>query len=272
MNKRTLSSVVLAIVIISILVINIPLLDTIFIFVLSVMGIYEYNKAFKNAGYHPIEWVGYIASLTIFFMGGYIDIQTKIVLARILIPILLILMFIYIFLKDLKVSVIDLAITLLSVVYIPFMFSFLKLILSMNMGRLLVMYAFFGAFSSDIFAYLIGCKFGKRKLCPTISPKKTVEGSIAGIIGVVITYIIITFIGNNYCGANLNYIYISILAVVASITGQFGDLAASAIKRHCNIKDFGNILPGHGGILDRYDSVMFVAPVVYIFLKVYMGM
>lgn len=272
MNKRTISSIIIAVVLITIVAIHNPIVDTIFVVLLSVGGIYEYNKAFKQAGYHPIEWVGYISSLTIFFMGGYIEVQTKLTLAKILIPILIILMFIYIFLKDLKVNIIDLAISFLEVVYIPFMFSFIKLILSMNQGKLLVMFVLFGAFSSDVFAYLVGSRIGKRKLCPTISPKKTVEGSIAGIIGVIVSYIIIAVVGNTNYGTNFNYIYICIFGLVASIVGQFGDLAASSIKRHCNIKDFGNILPGHGGVLDRCDSIMFVAPIVYIFLKVYMGM
>ena len=272
MNKRTISSIILTVFLIAIVLINNPIVYTILTLFLSFMGIYEYNKAFKAAGYHPIEWVGYVSSLSILLMGIGLDAQIKMTLVRILLPILLILMFIYILLKDLKVNIIDLAISFLSVAYIPLTFSFIKLIFSMNHGRILMMFVFLGAFASDVMAYLIGCKFGKHKLCPTISPKKTVEGSIAGIIGVVISYIVIALITNTYFGMNFNYIYMIIFGIVAGISGQFGDLSASAIKRFCKIKDFGNVMPGHGGILDRCDSIMFVAPIVYIFVKVYMGM
>lgn len=272
MNKRTLSSAILVIIVATILIINNPIVYTVSVMALSFVGIYEYNKAFKTAGYHPIEWVGYTSCLGILLMGVGIDADLKFMLAKILLPILVMLMFIYIIVKNLKVNIIDLAISFLSIAYIPLMFSFIKLILSMNSGRILILFVFFGAFASDVMAYLIGCKFGKRKLCPIISPKKSVEGSIAGIVGVVVSYIVITLITNSFFGTEFNILYICGLAIIASIAGQFGDLAASSIKRFCNIKDFGKLMPGHGGILDRCDSIMFVAPIVYIFFKVYMGM
>ena len=267
-NKRTISSVVLVLVLAFILIINKPIIDTLFVILLSVAGVYEYNKAFKSAGYHPIEWVGYLGCVSILLMGNNIQPELKVTLAKVALPLILILMFINILLKNLKVTIIDLAISLLSVAYIPFLFSFMKLIFSMESGRILMMFVLFGAFASDVMAYLIG----KRKLCPVISPKKTVEGAVAGVIGVVVSYLAICIISNSFWGTNFNIVYILILGVVASISGQFGDLAASSIKRHCNIKDFGNVLPGHGGILDRCDSIMFVAPIVYIFFKVYIGM
>lgn len=270
-NKRTISSLILTFIIITILVINNSILNTIIVVLLSILGIYEYNKAFKHAGYHPIEWVGYLSSLSIFFIDANIDADTKIVLIKVLLPILVILMFVYIILKNLKVNIIDLAITFLSVAYIPLLFSFIKLIISMEHGRILLIYVLLGAFMSDVMAFLVGSKFGKKKLCPKISPKKTVEGALAGIIGVIISYIALCIISNAYFNTDFNVIYISILGIVASIGGQFGDLAESSIKRFCDIKDSGNLIPGHGGILDRFDSIMFVAPIIYIFFKVYIG-
>ena len=136
----------------------------------------------------------------------------------------------------------------------------------------MIWFVIMGAFACDTMAYLIGCKFGKRKLCPDVSPKKTIEGSIAGIIGVIIAYIIIYAIAKYGFSIQLNIWLIMLMAIVSGVNGQFGDLAASAIKRFCKIKDFGTIMPGHGGILDRCDSIMFVAPLVYIILKVYMFM
>lgn len=269
MGKRVVSAIIFVALLILIMFINNPIVDSIIVVMLSIMGIYEYNKAFKSAGFKPISWVGYAACLTIFTMGGILSDENKILLIKIALPALVIAIFMYVILTNLKRTIIDIAITIFSLIYIPFMFSFVKLILIMPQGRLLIWFVFLGAFASDTFAYLIGTKFGKTKLCPDISPKKTVEGSIGGIIGVVLSYLILTYIANKFFAMNIKYIYIIMAGVIAGIAGQFGDLSASAIKRYCNVKDFGNLIPGHGGILDRFDSILFVAPVIYMFLKLY---
>ena len=271
-KKRVITGAVLIALIILILWINIPLVDTIFILLISLMGMYEYNKAFKSAGYNVVPIVGYISCFSILLMGLNIPTDITILICRIAIPSVLIVTFIYSILSKLKITIIDVAITILSIVYIPFLFSFLKLILMMEHGRLFIWFVIMGAFACDTFAFLIGCKFGKRKLCPEVSPKKTIEGSIAGILGVVITYIIIYVIARFCLNIYLNIWILMLMAIISGIIGQFGDLAASSIKRFCNIKDFGLIMPGHGGILDRCDSIMFVAPIVYMILKVYMFM
>ncbi len=272
MIKRVVTGTIFVIVLVVIVMLNIPIVDTISIFILSIMGIYEYNKAFKNKGYNPVSIISYASCLPILLIGNFIDYEYKLVILRMCIPTILIATFVYIIVTGLKHSIIDVAITVMSALYIPFLFSFLKLIVSMDNGRLLIWYVFLGAFACDTFAYLVGSKFGKKKLCPSISPKKTVEGSIAGIIGTVISYILITYIGNVYFAFNFNIIYMIIAGIFVSIASQFGDFSASIIKRHCEIKDFSDLMPGHGGILDRFDSVLFVAPVVYMFLKIYMFM
>lgn len=272
MKTRIITGLIYFIFLAGILVINKPIVDTLIVIALSLIGVYEYMKAFKQAGYNPISWIGYLGCLTLFSMGGIVQNADKILCIRIALPAVLICVFSYAILTNLKFNIIDVMITCFSLVLIPFMFSFIKLILMMENGRVLIWYVLAGAFASDIFAYFIGSKFGKRKLCESISPKKTVEGSIAGIIGVAITYIIITVVANTYFNFNFNIWIMTALSVIVAIVGQFGDLTASAIKRFCKIKDFGSIMPGHGGILDRLDSVMFVAPVVYIILKAYMGL
>lgn len=118
------------------------------------------------------------------------------------------------------------------------------------------------AFGSDTFAYFTGRAFGRRKLYPEVSPNKTVEGAIGGIVGCTV----ISIIYFNYLGIN-KYFYIIIFSICASVFSMVGDLSASKIKREFGIKDYGNFLPGHGGILDRFDSVLFVAPVVYYFVN-----
>lgn len=270
MNKRLISSIILMVLLIGVMILNNQIVDSLMIVVLSAMGIYEYNKAFKSIGINTLPFVGYISCGAIFFIGGFFSDTDKIFLLKIAIPTVLIIAFMYIILRDLKGNIIDIAVTVLSVIYIPIMFSFMKMILMMENGRVLIWYVFMGAFASDTCAYAIGTRIGKHKLCPNISPKKTIEGSIGGIIGVIITYIIITYIGNTYFSLDFNMLSMIIAGIVSGIAGQFGDLSASAIKRYCKVKDFSELMPGHGGILDRFDSILFVAPVIYIFIKVYM--
>ena len=272
MKTRIISGLIYTALLVAILVVNIPIVDTLVVIIISLIGVHEYIKAFKTAGYNPISWIGYLGCFALLSMGGVINNADKILCIRIALPAIIICVFTYAILTNLKFNIMDVMITCFSLILIPFMFSFIKLILMMQHGRLLILYVFFGAFVSDIFAYFIGSKFGKKKLCPGISPKKTVEGSIAGIIGAVISYIILTIIANMYFGFNLNILLMTAAGIIIAIVGQFGDLTASAIKRFCKIKDFGSVMPGHGGILDRLDSVMFVAPVVYILFKVYFGL
>ncbi len=121
------------------------------------------------------------------------------------------------------------------------------------------------AFGSDTFAYFIGKFFGKNKLYPEVSPNKTVEGAIGGIVGSTI----LSLIFFNYLSIN-KYFYIIIFSISASVFSIAGDLTASKIKREFKIKDFGYLLPGHGGIMDRFDSVLFVAPAVYYFISLFL--
>jgi len=269
MNKRVISAIIFTLIWIAILLINSDLFDTLVVVLLSLLAMYEYNKAFKGVGYKPISWLGYLSCLAIFGMGGIISEEYKIMLTKIILPLGLISAFSYIVVGKAKRTVIDIAVTIFSVIYIPFMFSFLKLILNMPNGRLLITYVLCGAFVSDTFAFLVGSRIGRTKLAPEISPNKTVEGSIGGIFGVLAAFVVLTLIANRHFGLNMSVAYWILVGSAASIAGQFGDLIASAIKRFCKIKDFGNLMPGHGGVLDRFDSLMFVAPIVYIFIKLY---
>ena len=119
---------------------------------------------------------------------------------------------------------------------------------------------------TDIFAYLVGITIGKHKISE-ISPKKSIEGCIGGIVGCVLFFVGYTYYLNTL-GFELNYILMGIIGIVTSVISQIGDLAASSIKRYCEIKDFGNIMPGHGGILDRFDSIILIAPFIYMFFSI----
>lgn len=139
-------------------------------------------------------------------------------------------------------------------------------ILSHSLSRTAMLMVFAAPLLGDTFAYFIGVFFGKHKLCPEISPKKTIEGSIGGLPGGILAGLAIFFLQGLWSqGNDLRIVSLLVLGLVCSIVGQAGDLFASTIKRWANIKDFGTLLPGHGGMLDRIDSVLLCAPIVFLY-------
>ena len=119
----------------------------------------------------------------------------------------------------------------------------------------------------DTSAYFIGINFGKRKLCPHISPKKTVEGSIAAFAGGTLVGLITGLIITNFISDRISFMHYLIMGFASGFFSQVGDLTASILKRHGNIKDFGNYLPGHGGALDRMDSIIATSVLVFFYVK-----
>ena len=152
------------------------------------------------------------------------------------------------------------AIAIVAGVLIPFLLSALVRIRVMENGVFFVVAPFVMAFMPDTGAYLVGCAFGKHKLCPIISPKKTVEGLFGGFLGGIIGMLIYGFVLQHFFGFAVNYLFAGLYGVLGAGAATFGDLMFSVIKRQTGIKDYGKLLPGHGGILDRFDSVTVVAP------------
>lgn len=132
-----------------------------------------------------------------------------------------------------------------------------------------------GAWLADTGAYFVGTFIGKNKLCPEVSPKKTIEGFIGGILVTGFLFMLINFGYSKILEkttvytVNVNYFKVCILGMLLAVIGTVGDLSASVLKRQCGIKDYGNIMPGHGGLMDRFDSVVFVAPFLYAFVSIF---
>lgn len=137
----------------------------------------------------------------------------------------------------------------------------------MNGGKFLVLMPLVAAWGSDTCALFAGMAFGKHKLAPVISPKKTVEGAVGGVIGAMFLMLLVAFIFNTKAGLEINYVSAAVLGALGAVFGQIGDLSFSIIKRQTGIKDYGHIFPGHGGVLDRFDSVIFVAPLAELVLR-----
>jgi len=168
-----------------------------------------------------------------------------------------------------RVTLMECFVTLYGFFYVPFLLSFIYLIREHELGIYFVWLIFTASFGSDTFAYFIGIKFGKHKLTGTPSPGKSVEGTIGGILGaglvgflygLFITYIL-------RVDSPFMIINATVISLVGAVFSFFGDMSASAIKRYTGIKDFGKVMPGHGGILDRADSVIIAAPIVYMAMK-----
>ena len=144
--------------------------------------------------------------------------------------------------------------------------SFLR-IEDMGLHRAWLLLPFILSFACDTFAYFVGCSIGKHKLAPKVSPKKSVEGSIGGLAGNVLCGCLFLLVMNRMFGASISYGAMVVLALCCGAVAQIGDLSFSLIKREFGIKDYGKLFLAHGGVLDRFDSVLFVAPVIEIILN-----
>lgn len=238
------------------------LIDVLFALI-AALSIYEYNNALKLKS-KPILWLGYFACSLI----GVIHIIPKeyfMGIIGLLIPVTVLVLFLHVIISNMKINIQDIANTFFGICYIVIFLMFMPLLMGVKNGKLLIWYVLFAAWGTDTCAYLIGKKWGKHKFSQ-ISPKKSIEGCIGGTLGALIFIIPYTIFLNNNYNMNINYVYITIVGLILSIIGQIGDFSASSIKRFVGIKDYGNLLPGHGGMLDRIDSVIFIAPFAYFLL------
>ena len=154
-------------------------------------------------------------------------------------------------------------------IYVAVMLSFIYKTRAVQDGAYLVWLIFLCSWGSDVSAYCFGMLFGKHKLTPILSPKKSVEGAVGGVVGAAIFGTVYALIFRNHITVFPNPVLsVAVLCAVGSVIAQIGDLAASAIKRNHEIKDYGTLIPGHGGVLDRFDSVIFTAPIVYYLILV----
>lgn len=231
--------------------------------VISLIGLYEFNKA-MNLNWGVFAWAGYIITVAYYVLLLLLTESLSFAL----------LLFAFLLVADLAVFVFTYPRYELSQVFAGFfevMFigvalSFLYILrITPPAGAYLVWLAVIAAWGSDVFAYLVGMLFGKTPFVPKLSPKKSVEGAIGGLAGSTVLGVVFGFIVQQYIPmVKFAPIVFGIFCLFGSAAGQIGDLAASAIKRKVGIKDYGNIIPGHGGILDRFDSVIMTAPIIYL--------
>ena len=228
--------------------------------IIAILSISEYFNAVSKVS-KPVKWLGYLSCFSIAFIH-IIPKEYLSTIVTIVIPAILIILFAQVVATEMKTNFNDIAYTFIGIFYVVFFMMFVALIDGMENGKILIWYAIFAAWGTDVWAYFIGKAIGKHKFSK-VSPKKSIEGCIGGTIGAIIMMLTYTYFVNIYWGMNYSYTYIAGIGIILSLLGQIGDFAASSIKRYVDIKDYSNLIPGHGGMLDRIDSLLFLSPFAY---------
>lgn len=228
---------------------------------LSLIGQFELYRVLKLEK-TPLGFVGYFATIgyeVILFFGREDLIQVFIL------GTMLVFMAVYVIAYP-KFVFKDVAMTFAGIIYVTMMLSCMYQVRMLDGGFYLVWIIFIAAWGSDTCAYCVGMLIGKHKLPTDLSPKKTVEGCTGGILGAaLLAFIYATIFKESLEVHGYSVVLFTLVAGLGAVCSQIGDLAASAIKRNYDIKDYGHLIPGHGGILDRFDSILFTAPLAYIF-------
>lgn len=251
---------------------------------ISVVATYELNHAVKLKN-KPIMVLSLLASASVPFYYEYgeylnglpLNLDAKYLVCLYILALCIFMLFEY---ENTKFS--HVATVVLSSLGIPFAVTSLLYLRDIdiyfpqqnyneNHGLFLMLFAMFCAWMTDSAAYFVGSFFGKHKLCPKISPKKTVEGAIGGVLGCVIASVILyaVFVNFVFKAESGHYIAVALMSAILSFVGMCGDLTASVIKRNFGIKDFGKLIPGHGGMLDRFDSIIFVLVALYAIFNIF---
>lgn len=231
-------------------------------FLIAIVGIHEFCKGWENIDVHPSKTICYVMTTALFLTAipgqsaTVPQFYSNMMMVTIWLFITVAASLIYGW-KITERGPYDSSATLTALVYIPF-FAYHMVLIDMTDYKLFIWIVVIAAFGSDIFAYFTGYFLGKHKMAPNLSPKKTIEGAVGGLIGSSFFSWLFGFIFMREMA-----LVCLVLGLVGGAAGMAGDLTASAFKRKMGIKDYGNLIPGHGGIMDRFDSVIFVAPVVY---------
>lgn len=227
--------------------------------ILSVIGIFELMRVYKLHN-RLIGFIAYAATI-IYYLLLYFDVNKA--LMPMILAYLLIILAVYVITYP-KYNDRDIMSVFMSFFYVSVMLSYVYQLREIEYGGYFVILIFLCSWGNDTLAYCAGVTLGKHKMTPLLSPKKSVEGLIGGILGAGILGAVFGILFNNYVYAVENApLLFGIVCMVGAIPAVIGDLAASAIKRNNDIKDYGKLIPGHGGVLDRFDSMIFTAPIIY---------
>ncbi len=268
MKQRIISGATLVAFVAAIVIFNssFPYALNIVLALVSAFGVWELITALGIQQRHFLAWPSLAMAVAIPFCPDFFYIQLTFYIYTLLI-------FTGLLFHHQEVSFRELGIIYSMSLLIPWGLSKLVSIRELDSGDHEMFYVILtiaAAWVADAGAYFVGSFFGKHKMCPNISPKKTIEGAIGGFVVNILLLLLIGFVFETYYQGevDIRYWVLAVIGAVGTLISILGDLSFSLIKRSCHIKDFGQVIPGHGGILDRFDSVIFVAPFVYLFLSV----
>ena len=229
------------------------------ILAISLVGMTEIYKIL-DINKKLLGFVGYLAAVAYFALlrFGFVDWITFLTIAF-----LLLILAVYVFTYP-KYRSEHIMLAFFGLFYVAFMLSYVYQIRVLEQGEFLVWLVFLCSWGCDTCAYCVGMLIGKHKMAPVLSPKKSIEGAVGGVVGAALLGVLYALAINHFtAGTDANIWVYAAICAVGGLISQLGDLAASAIKRNHDIKDYGKLIPGHGGILDRFDSVIITAPIIF---------
>ena len=263
-RTRLLSGIVLVIIIAFVLVTGGSVLF-LFTLLVALKAFFEMTKVTKVRGENEkvnlLEIFGAMGVLGYYGVRYFADTETYIMLTITLTIVAILFAYVFTFPKYHANQIMA---AIFSFVYAPIMLAYLYLTRNLEKGIYIVWLIFISSWICDTCAYAVGMLFGKHKLAPVLSPKKSIEGAVGGVAGAALVGLIYALVLKNTGISQSNLLWVfPVISAVGAVISQVGDLAASAIKRNFGIKDYGKLIPGHGGIMDRFDSVVFTAPMIY---------
>lgn len=261
-KTRLLSGIVLVLVALLTIISGGPILFMTLLCI-SMIGMQELYRVMgvQNGKFNLLQAAGYLGIL-LYYVLIYFNLGQYGELA--LIAALVLIMFVYVFTYP-KYHANQIMATFFGIVYVGVMLSYIYQTRMLPDGKILVWLVFICSWGCDTCAYCVGMLIGKHKMAPVLSPKKSVEGAVGGVVGAAL-------IGFAYAAVfGKDMVAYAVISAAGALISMVGDLAASAIKRNMNIKDYGTLIPGHGGILDRFDSVIFTAPIIYFLATLFIG-
>ena len=227
--------------------------------VISYIGMFELYRVFDIEKKAP-GIVGYLVA-TVYYANLRFEFMSDTMM--LVLGLLMLLMFVYVFTYP-KYKTEQLLAAFFGVFYVAIMLSYVYQTRLLGAGAYIVWLIFLCSWGCDTCAYCVGVLIGKHKMAPVLSPKKSVEGAVGGVVGAALLTILYGMIFKEAMGTDTTQVLIlAAISAVGALISMVGDLTASAIKRNYDIKDYGTLIPGHGGILDRFDSVIFTAPIIY---------
>ena len=227
--------------------------------IISVIGMFELYRVFKMEK-TLASMLSYMVALVYFLNLRFMFLPDVMILA---IGFLILLLAVYVFTYP-KYHANQIMAAFFGLFYVAVMLSFIYQTRMLDAGKYLVWLIFLCSWGSDTCAYCVGVLFGKHKMSPVLSPKKSIEGAVGGVVGAALLTALYGYVFKTQMTIELTEVWmLAGVSAVGALISMVGDLAASAIKRNYDIKDYGKLIPGHGGILDRFDSVIITAPIIF---------